>query len=332
MNRRWVLTAPRQMELQTFAAPEPAPDEVTVRTEISAVSAGSELHAYRTGPSAFMESPGYLTVGTITAKGSQAQSLQLGDRVFVPAPHGGLTTMPAHRAVPVPPELPSEEAVLTYLASLGLYCLHAGTYQAGENVAVIGLGVVGVCAALVAALAGARVHAVDTDDARLGLAAELGLHTWNARPADLQDEILSASPQGIDLVVETSGVWAGLDTAARLCRSGSRICVLGVYRDPPSRETGTALHERLLSFPARFHYENLRLIGCANHPWEGPGSQITRWSVQRALHYLMECQVDERLALSPVITHRIPPEGLPDLYHRLDTGDRSILAAVIHWP
>ncbi|MFI0425033.1 hypothetical protein [Spongiactinospora sp. 9N601] len=51
--------------------------------------------------------------------------------------------------------------MLTFLTSLGLLCLHAGTYQPGENVAVVGLGGVGVCAALVAALYGTRVHAVD---------------------------------------------------------------------------------------------------------------------------------------------------------------------------
>ncbi|MFI0425034.1 zinc-binding dehydrogenase [Spongiactinospora sp. 9N601] len=66
------------------------------------------------------------------------------------------------------------------------------------------------------------------NETRLSLAAALGLLTWDARSPTLEDEIRAHSPGGVDLVVETSGAWGGLDTAARLCRTGGRVSVLGV--------------------------------------------------------------------------------------------------------
>ncbi len=329
--KQWTLTGPRAMELRDVPAPEPARGEIAIRIEVSAVSAGSELHAFRSGPTDFMRSPGYLAVGVVTATGPEARTFDIGDRVFAVAPHGHAAVVPEHRAVRVPDGVASDQAALAYLGTLGLYCLHAGSYQAGENVAVVGLGVVGVCTALVASLCGARVHALDVDEHRLRLTAGIGLAARDARDPGLADRIAAASPDGIDLVVETSGAWEGLDTAARVCRKGSRISVLGVYRDLPRSRTGTALHERLFTFPARFHYEGIRIIGCANHPWDDGPHDTGTWSVQRALHYLLECMAQGRLDLNPVITDRLRPDELAALYQRLDSGDRTILGAVVDW-
>ncbi|PZF81975.1 hypothetical protein C1I92_18770 [Jiangella anatolica] len=329
--RRWTITGERRLELHEAATPRPAAGEVLVGIELTAVSAGSELHAYRSGPTGFMDDPGYLAAGRVLETGAGVTTLRRGDRVFAAAPHGDAAIVPAHRVVPVPDEAPFDDAVLCYLASLGLYCLHAGEYAAGENVAVVGLGVVGLCAALVATACGARVHAVDADDDRLRFAAGLGLSTWDGRDPELSAGVLRASPEGIDLVVETSGSWRGLDTAARMCRRGSRISVLGVYRDLPDAQTGAALHRQLLSYPAKFHYDGIRIVGCANHPWRDAHDTGDGWSVQRALRYLLERVARRRLALAPVVTDRIAPGDLPELYARLDDGDRSVVGVLIDW-
>lgn len=330
--RRWTITGERRLELRETETPRPATGEVLVGVELTAVSAGSELHAYRSGPSGFMDEPGYLAAGRVLETGAGVASVRPGDRVFAAAPHGDAAIVPAHRVVPVPDEVPFDEAVLCYLASLGLYCLHAGEYAAGENVAVVGLGVVGLCAALVATACGARTHAIDADDHRLRFAAGLGLPTWDGRDPALAGDVRRVSPEGVDLVVETSGSWRGLDTAARVCRRGSRIAVLGVYRDLPDARTGAALHRQLLSFPARFHYDGIRVVGCANHPWrDADDVEAGGWSVQRSVRYLLESVARGRLSLAPVVTDRIAPGDLPGLYGRLNDGDRSVVGVLVDW-
>jgi Alanine dehydrogenase/PNT, C-terminal domain len=68
---------------------------------------------------------------------------------------------------PVPENVSSEHAVFTHLLLLGFNALQRGQYQFGENVVVIGLGVVGLGAACMARAAGARVAAIGNAPSRL---------------------------------------------------------------------------------------------------------------------------------------------------------------------
>jgi threonine dehydrogenase-like Zn-dependent dehydrogenase len=72
--------------------------------------------------------------------------------------------------VPVPAGVDAEQASLAYLTHLGVAALRRVNYQAGEDVAVVGLGVIGLCTVAVAKAMGARVVAVANDDQRAGLA------------------------------------------------------------------------------------------------------------------------------------------------------------------
>lgn len=134
-----------------------APDEILVRTDVTALSTGTDIGNYIGNSTYIPTSPGYpraigySNVGTVLDIGTEVTNLHVGQRVFSTKRHAS-----AYRArltdliVPVPDSVPSEIASLAYLAQLSLSALRQADYEPGESVAVVGLGVIGLAAVAIA--------------------------------------------------------------------------------------------------------------------------------------------------------------------------------------
>ncbi|WBW61024.1 NAD(P)-dependent alcohol dehydrogenase [Klebsiella electrica] len=79
--------------------------------------------------------------------------------------------------------------------------------QAGERIAVFGVGSVGLSAIMACRLVGAgTIIAVDRHDSRLALARELGAtHTINGGDKDADEEIRAITGYGVDYALDTTG-------------------------------------------------------------------------------------------------------------------------------
>ena len=108
--------------------------------------------------------------------------------------------------------------------------INTARVRAGDSVAVIGLGGVGLNGLLGAKLAGAgQIIAVDIEDSKLGLARQLGAtHTVNAREADHVDQIRDLSNGGVDFAVELAGTIKAMETAWRSIRYGGAVVTAGL--------------------------------------------------------------------------------------------------------
>ena len=86
--------------------------------------------------------------------------------------------------------------------------LHTARVGAGESVAVLGAGGVGLSAIGAAAIAGADpIIAVDLDDRKLQFAKEFGAtHGINASNTDAVDAIREINPGGVDYAFDAVGV------------------------------------------------------------------------------------------------------------------------------
>lgn len=326
----WELVAPRELELRSRPDPEPGEGDVVVDIACTGVSPGTELYAYRSGPTSMMVAPGYLAAGTVRSVGATADAGLVGRRVMLSAPHGSVARVDATSVTPIPDGVDFEGAVFTHLAGLGHASLHSGDYRAGDDVAVVGAGLVGMSTALVGELVGARVHVIDIDPVRLELPERLGFEVYDAGSDDLGESVQAASVAGPAIVVDTSGSWSGFHTAVRVARKRTRVCVLGVNRVLPNAETGRGVFDELLTFPAKFHYEGLRIIGCAGHPREGDLSGDD-WTLGRCRSYLLEAMAQGRLDLTALISERATPADLPRVMKSFDTGEDRPFGVVIDW-
>ena len=149
--------------------------------------------------------------------------------------HLGLSAFATHAvvdrraAVKIDADVPVEIAALfgcAVLTGVGAV-LNSAALRAGESVAVYGLGGVGLAALLGAVAGGANpVIAVDPVSAKRALAVELGAAAAFAPGEEAAIEaLLGGKP---DVVVETVGRAAVLETAYALTRRGGRLVTVGL--------------------------------------------------------------------------------------------------------
>ena len=166
--------------------------------------------------------------------------------------HLGCSAFAAHAVVSrrslvkVDRDLPFEHAALfgcAVLTGVGAV-VNTAQVRAGQSVAVVGLGGVGLSSVLGALAAGASpVIAVDLSEEKLALARSLGpVRTVNAADPDAVEQVRSLTGGGADFVFEMAGSAAALEAAWRMTRRGGTTVPAGL---PPPE---AALAERLLGF------------------------------------------------------------------------------------
>jgi NADPH:quinone reductase-like Zn-dependent oxidoreductase len=241
-------------EIRPVALPEPAPDEIVVRTLCSGVSRGTETLVFRGGvpPSQYaaMRAPfqegefpapvkyGYLNVGAV----EQGPADLLGRTVFCLYPHQTAYVVPAAAVSVVPEGVPPARAVLAGTVETAVNALWDARPLLGDRVTVVGAGMVGCCVArLLRRFPGVEVTLVDVDAGRADVADALGVEF--ALPAEAAD--------GRDLVVHASATSAGLQRSIELLAPEGTVIDLSWYGDTEVRlSLGGAFHSRRLGIRA----------------------------------------------------------------------------------
>jgi len=148
--------------------------------------------------------------------------------------------------VKIDPEVPLEDAAVfgcAVLTGAGAVLNTAGL-QPGGNIAIVGLGGVGMNALMASVLAGAeRIVAVDSNQAKLAMAREWGAtDTFQAGP-DAAAAIRDATDGGLDIVIETAGVIPAMELALAITARGGMTVSAGL---PNVAASVSYLHAQLV--------------------------------------------------------------------------------------
>jgi 2-desacetyl-2-hydroxyethyl bacteriochlorophyllide A dehydrogenase len=262
--------APNEVRIEEKPDPEVgAPDEALIRVEASGIC-GSDLHIYHGRvPVEQGFTIGHEYVGTVLAAGADVERVAVGDRVlgcfhtacatcaaclrgdyhrcekqrtFGHGSHLGDLQGAQAELLLVPranltlrrlPEGMSDEAALFAgdVMGTGYHAVaHAGM-KAGDTVAVLGLGPVGLCAVQAAFAGGAvKVFAIDSVAARLEMAASFGATPVHLTEEEPKKAVRAATEgRGVDVVVDAVGDPAPLTMAISLCRDAGTVSGIGAY-------------------------------------------------------------------------------------------------------
>jgi 2-desacetyl-2-hydroxyethyl bacteriochlorophyllide A dehydrogenase len=264
--------APGEVRVEERPEPElHAADDAIVGVEASGIC-GSDLHIYhgrvQIEPGFTI---GHEFVGTVLAAGPEVNRVAVGDRVLgcfctacgtcfqclrgeyvkceqgrvfghgktlgalqgaqaeqLLVPHANLTLR--H----VPAGMSDDVALFAGdVMGTGFHAIEATGVAAGDSVAVIGLGPVGLCAVQAARAAGAaHVIAIDRVADRLAMAESFGatpVHSEDDDPRAVTREVTDG--RGVAVAVEAVGHPAALDLACRLTRNAGAISLTGVYTE-----------------------------------------------------------------------------------------------------
>jgi Zn-dependent alcohol dehydrogenase len=217
----------------------------------------------------------------------------------------------ARSAVRVDPALPFELAALfgcAVLTGVGA-AMNSAHVDAGESVAVFGLGGVGLAALLGARVAGAgRIVAVDVVPAKLELAAELGADEVVAAGEGAVEAVRAATGGGADKVIETVGSERVLADAYAATRRGGTTVTVGLPHP-----------ERMLSIPAVSLVAEERTLR---------GSYLGSCVPARDIPRFIELFRAGRLPVDRLLTHRLGLDDLNEGFDRLARGE-SVRQAVV---
>ena len=143
-------------------------------------------------------------------------------------------TVPAFTLHRLPPGADLKLAALTEPLAVACHDVRRGRVAAGETVAVIGGGPIGVMISLVARARGARVIISEVNASRRAFVRGLGLEAVDPGESDLAQAVADVTGgAGADVVFEVSGSTAGAMTMTKLAGLRSRIVVVAIFPTPP---------------------------------------------------------------------------------------------------
>jgi threonine dehydrogenase-like Zn-dependent dehydrogenase len=336
--RHYYVTAPRRLEMFDEPVPEPGPGQALVKVAYTALSPGSNLHVFRTGgygaTERTREEAVYMGSGVVEAIGDGVTRCAPGDRVaMVGVGHQEYAVIAEGQIGKVDDRLDLRDASLAYLSAWSVSALHLGQYTAAETVVVVGLGLVGLSAALMADQMGARVLGVEVDPARAAFARSVGFGPVESPIEPSADERIAAflGEIGADLILETSGSWHGFKQAIALSRDWTRIAVMGIYREPPPADLAFELHQMLYTFPSKFHYQRLQIIGCGSDPAEVTAPNPHLATPRRNFAYTLERAARGKLPLDKLVSHVVHADEIEAVMSKMTDGDRGYVGVVFDW-
>lgn len=319
----------RELDAETLQ-----PDHIYVETEVSALSTGTDLanylgdSTYVPGAPNYPRPVGYSNVGRVVRVGASVRKWQAGQRVFSTKPH--LSAYVCHQdelLIEVPDAVSSDQASLAYLTHLGVAALRQAGYQTGENVVVVGLGVIGLCTVASARAMGARVAGVANSSIRAEMAARLGAHgTFQSSDAALEEKLARLLGEaGADIIVLTANPWNAYRLSMEIAAYGGRVCLLGF----PGRREGLPDFNPL--DPRWIYAKQLVLLGSGYAPRAECPPRDLRFNMQRNLQYILNLMASHDLCLSPLITHRLPADRMRETYELARQHSKEMIAAVFDW-
>jgi predicted dehydrogenase/threonine dehydrogenase-like Zn-dependent dehydrogenase len=259
---------------------------------------------------------GYSSAGTILGLGKNMSGFKVGQRVACAgggyATHAEYNVVPRNLLTPLPKNVDFESAAFTTLGAIALHGFRLAEPQIGENVAIIGMGLLGLLAAQIATAAGCNVLGIDVDPARITLASSLGLRAV-LRTDAVDSSVAFTANRGFDAILICADTKSNdpVELAGVIARDRARIVATGAVG---------------LTFPRKVYYEkelsfiNSRSYGPGRYDlnYEEHGNDYPlgyiRWTEGRNFEAVVEMMESEKLKVQPLITHRFPIEQATKAY------------------
>ena len=322
-----ILHGPGDLRYEDCQTPTPRADEVLVRVSVNGLC-GSDIHFFERGElgpfkvtSPYI--PGHEACGVVVRSADGAESPAIGQRVaiepgipcrrcelcktgrynlcadvvFLSAPPVNGTfaeyvAVAADFAHSVPNTVTDEAAAFVEPVSVGIQACKRAGLKAGDSIAILGAGPIGLVTLLVArAFGAADVFVVDILENRVKFAQELG--ATDAIDAGHQSPVerirQATDGRGIDVVFDTSGSSDACRLAPQLAKRGGVVTLVGWPETSDFAYPVELILEKELDVRGVNRY-------CNTYP--------------RAISLLASGQIN----VEPLVSHRFPFEQVVDAF------------------
>jgi predicted dehydrogenase/threonine dehydrogenase-like Zn-dependent dehydrogenase len=262
---------------------------------------------------------GYSCAGTVQAVGRGAEEFAVGDRVACAgmgyASHADAVFVPRNLTVRIPEGVSFEDASYVTVGAIALHGIRIADVRLGENVAVIGLGLLGQLTVQMLKATGCRVIGIDLDASKVALARELGADAAVKRTDDVAGAVASfTGGTGVDAVIVTAATSSNdpIELAGELCRDRGRVSMVGAVG---------------MDMPRKVYYDkelDLRLSrsygpGRYDPEYEEKGHDYpigyVRWTERRNMQEFLRLVAEGKVTPARLTTHRFTIDDAERAYH-----------------
>jgi predicted dehydrogenase/threonine dehydrogenase-like Zn-dependent dehydrogenase len=278
---------------------------------------------------------GYSCAGVVME--SAVNDIKVGDRVACAgvgyASHAEIVSVPRNLVVKIPSEVGFDEAAFTTVCAIAMQGVRQADVRVGEQVAVIGLGLIGLITVQLLKASGCRVIGLDVVPRNFDLAQALGCDQCALSNHEAVAAVHSFTRgYGADAVVITAATTSNEPVElAILCarKRGTVVAVGAVGMDIPR----SPFYEKEINFRISCSYGP----GRYDPEYEERGNDyplgFVRWTENRNMEAVLDMMARRKLNVTALITHRIPVSESLRAYDII-TGkiEESYLGILIQYP
>lgn len=336
MNRsgkRTVVRGPKDVAFENYEIEPGSPTEFIVKNIHTAISSGTELSIYTGANPRVYEAnswceyphvPGYAGLAKVVEVGSEVSGVSVGDFVFHHAHHSSFDRIYEGRSnyAKIPKELLRPDVSLVRFAAIVLSgAVRPSKIELGDNIALIGLGLIGQMAAQLFNLSGGEIYAFDPVEMRRKTAERIGACRRIFDPA--QETIFDFVPSGIDTLVDATGISSLILSNMKLVKPMGQVILLGTPFD--SFETD------LTGFLREIHLKRLTVRGALERDQVLPGEFSEGRSYISDVKYLLSLIERKKLKTADLLSAVMKPEEIKLAYDSLLNEKEELLSVVLDW-
>jgi len=310
-----------------------------VKMVINKIKVDGLMEAYKASMSR-LDTPvplGYSCCGSVLKVADGVLGVAEGDRVACYsepyASHAEYNFIPKNLFVKIPEKVSFEDASFVGLGAIALNAIRVANLTFGENVAVIGLGLLGQLTVQMLKAFGCRVIGIDISASKAKMALEAGCDkTAVIGQDDIAQAVLDfTNNAGADAVVIMAGSQDNKPTelASEISRDHGRIVACGMISlDVPRQEF--------------FKKELSVIVSRATGPgkfdplYESKGIDYplpyVRWTTQRNMEYFLTLIGQKKVNVKGLISHRFTIDNALDAYDIILKGKEPYLGVILEYP
>lgn len=282
---------------------------------------------------------GYSTAGIVKASLDSNNIFKPGDRVTCAgqdlASHAEVVAIPQNLVAKIPDNVSFDEAAFTTVGAIALQGVRQTEPRLGENICVIGLGLIGQITCQLLRASGANVFGIDLSDKLVQLANQ---HSADAAQNRSNQNLLENCNEftkgyGFDKIVITAATASNdpVELSAEIARKKASVIMVGavgmnIPRDPHFYRKELDLKMSCSYGPGRYDasYEELG----NDYP-----IAYVRWTEQRNMEAFLNALSKKQVNLKPLITHSFDIDKSLEAYEMVVNPDAEFnLGVLIQYP
>jgi len=278
---------------------------------------------------------GYSGAGIIIDKDEKVTDLQIGQRVSYGGEgtgHGETINVGRNLIARVPDAVSFQEACFTTLGAIAMNSVRLSEINIGENVAVIGLGLVGQLVAQLVRCQGGVVIAIDLDGKRVETALETGADFGLTASETIVQEVKAlTNGRGVDCVIVAAASQSPkpLQQGVSMCADRGRIVMVGAC---PIEIPRAEMYVKELKFMiSRAYGPGSYDPTYEKHGVDYPISYV-RWTENRNMEEVLRLVSIGKVNVKPLISHEFALIDAPRAYETIMNGSGGSLAVVLKYP